>query len=97
MSSQQVQKSKFTINNINIIGTYGYNLPNNTDCTICRCSLNDPSLYNQEKGIDSVVSIGVCGHSFHQECLYTWITARNNHCPLCSEKWITRTILNSAS
>jgi hypothetical protein len=97
MSSQQVQKSKFIINNINIIGTYGYNLPNNTDCTICRCSLNDSSLYNQEKGIDSSVSIGVCGHSFHHECLNTWITAINKHCPLCSENWITRTILKSIS
>ena len=93
MSIKQIKKPKFTINNINIIGTYGYNLPNNTDCTICRCSLNESSIYNQEKGIDSIVVIGSCGHSFHQECINPWISDRNKHCPICSKIWITRRVL----
>ena len=32
--------SKFTINNIKIIGVSSYNLPYNEDCTICRNNLN---------------------------------------------------------
>jgi anaphase-promoting complex subunit 11 len=92
-----LKESRFTIKNINIIGTYGYNLPNNTDCTICRCSLNDPSLYNNEKGIDSNVVIGVCGHSFHQECIVPWLSAQNQHCPICSQTWGIRNLLSAKS
>ena len=85
--------SKFTIKNVNILGTYSYNLPNNTDCTICRCSLNEQSLHNQEKGIDSKVVIGICGHSFHIECITPWISARNKNCPICAQLWTVKTLL----
>ena len=88
-----LQKSKFTIKNINILSTYGYNLPNNTDCTICRCSLNEQSLYNHDKGIDSKVAVGMCSHSFHVECINPWITAKNKNCPICSQDWILKTVL----
>lgn len=79
-------KSKFTINRVRLLNTWGYNLPSNTDCTICRCNLNTPSLYNQDKGVDSIIVDGICGHSFHDECIKPWIN-KNKHCPICSSVW----------
>lgn len=79
--------SKFTINNIKILSSWGYNLQSNTDCTICRCSLNTQSLYYQDKGIDSNIVSGICGHSFHNECIKPWIE-KNTHCPICSAIWV---------
>jgi hypothetical protein len=79
-------KSPFKIKEINMSSTWVYNVPKNNDCTICRCNLNTPSLYNHEKGIDSYVVSGQCLHSFHQECIKPWID-KNNHCPICSSVW----------
>ena len=82
--------SKFQINKIKMFSSWGYNLPSNTDCTICRCNLNTNSIYYQDKGIDSIISEGTCGHSFHYECIKPWVS-KNNHCPICSTTWIFRT------
>lgn len=81
------KKSKFIVNDYRILSSWGYNLPSNTDCTICRCSLNTNSIYNQEKGIDSKIVSGMCSHTFHSECIKPWVN-QNNHCPICSAKWI---------
>ena len=74
------------IKSINLFSSWVYNLPKNTDCTICRCNLNLSSLYNQEKGIDSYVVSGACNHSFHYECIKPWVE-KNNYCPICFVQW----------
>lgn len=79
-------ESKFKIKNVKLLSTWCYNLKSNTDCTICRISLNSNSIYAQEKGHDSYVVTGMCGHSYHYECIEPWIKT-NPHCPICSEKW----------
>jgi hypothetical protein len=76
----------FQIKSINLFSSWAYNLPKNTDCTICRCNLNIPSLYNQEKGIDSYVVSGTCNHSFHYECIKPWVD-KNKYCPICFSEW----------
>jgi hypothetical protein len=86
--------TKFIVNSINIISSWGYNLKTNVDCTICRCSLDTASLYNQDKGIDSKIIIGICGHTFHEECINPWIN-KNTNCPICSLKWVTSKIINN--
>ena len=83
--------NKFTVNNIKILSSWGYNLPSNTDCTICRESLNANSLYNQDKGIDSHIVEGSCGHSFHYECINPWVQT-NKTCPLCFVQWIYKSV-----
>lgn len=83
--------NKFIINNINILSSWGYNLSSNTDCTICRESLNTNSLYNQDKGIDSEVVEGSCGHSFHYECIDPWVKT-NKTCPICFVQWIYKSV-----
>ncbi len=82
--------SKFQVNNIKMFSSWTYNLPTNTDCTICRCNLNTNSLYNQDKGVDSVVVEGTCCHSFHYECIKPWVD-KNKHCPICSVVWTYKT------
>ena len=78
--------SPFKIKQLNISSTWVYNVPTNTDCTICRCNLSTPSIFNQEKGIDSYVVSGDCLHSFHQECIKPWVD-KNKSCPICSKHW----------
>lgn len=78
--------SPFEIKSINMFSSWVYNLPKNHDCTICRCNLNIPSLYNQEKGIESYIVTGTCQHSFHYECIKPWVD-KNKHCPLCAQPW----------
>ena len=78
--------SPFKIKQLNISSTWVYNVPTNTDCTICRCNLSTPSIFNQEKGLDSYVVSGDCLHSFHQECIKPWVD-KNKSCPICSKNW----------
>jgi hypothetical protein len=81
-----MNNNKFKINKINILSSWCYNLPNNVDCTICRSNLNCNSIYAQEKGTDSYVVTGVCGHSFHYDCIDPWVK-NNKFCPICSVNW----------
>ena len=80
-------QSPFTIKEINLLSSSIHNLPANNDCTICRCNLNIPSLYNQEKYKKSDIIIGKCQHSFHSECIHPWLNI-NKHCPICSQKFV---------
>jgi RING-box protein 1 len=79
--------SKFTIEKMNILSSWGYVLKFNTECTICRCNLNSSSIYHEELGKESLLSNGVCGHTYHQECIKNWIK-NNKHCPICSLDYI---------
>jgi hypothetical protein len=80
----------FEITDIKLVGSYIFNLPKNEDCTICRNTLHAASIYNQEKGIDSYVVSGICQHSYHNECIKSWID-KNKYCPICFEKWESET------
>jgi hypothetical protein len=95
MSSElvnQIKPSKFVVNDIKLLSSWGYNLPSNVDCTICRCSLNSSSLYHQDKGFDSYIVEGTCGHSYHHECIKPWAD-KNKHCPICSAPWVYKNTL----
>ena len=83
------KNKKFEIINSKIIGTWTYNLTSNKDCTICTCSLNSDSLYNQDKCIESKIVEGMCGHMFHEECINPWI-AKHQRCPICSINWLKK-------
>ena len=81
-----MSNTPFVIKRMNLFSSWVFNLPKNTECTICRCSLNGPSLYHQEKGIDSYVVSGICQHSFHNECIKPWVD-KNKLCPICTQSW----------
>merc|ERR1719186_182664 len=69
-------------------------------CAICRNSLMEPSImYLADPDSQSAVkgqqiAVGVCGHSFHLDCIEKWLLTRQA-CPLCGhsfhldciEKW----------
>ncbi len=71
------------INNVNMISSWSYIMDKNTECTICRQSLNSESLYAIENGLVSSLNTGLCGHSFHSECISAWLKC-NRKCPICS-------------
>lgn len=78
--------TKFKIKSIKMLNSWCYNLTKNNDCTICRTNLNNDSIYCIEKGKESILVTGLCGHAFHFECIHPWVTSHPN-CPICSEKW----------
>ena len=68
-------------------------------CAICRSSTSEPSIMYQadsdaqgaNKGL--YVSIGGCGHAFHQDCIEKW-SVKNGNCPLCAKQWVVNKILS---
>jgi hypothetical protein len=83
-----MEETKFKIKSIKLISSSCYNLDKNNDCTICRCNLNFNSLHSN-KNEESKIITGVCGHSFHYECICPWIK-NQPICPICSNQWLTK-------
>lgn len=60
----------------------------NADCTICRHSLNNDSIYAKEENYTSeILTSKNCGHSFHKECIIPWLN-KYYKCPICADKWM---------
>jgi hypothetical protein len=79
-------KSKFKVNSFQFVCSSVYNLKSNTICIICKHNLNENSIYDQDKGIESKIVQGGCNHEFHSECISRWINI-NKHCPMCYSVW----------
>jgi E3 ubiquitin-protein ligase RBX1 len=60
----------------------------NDKCPICRNFIFEPSIGsdNNNKDNSSKAVIGMCGHSFHYDCISNWLKTRHV-CPLCNAKW----------
>ena len=70
------------INDMKIITSSSYITKHNTDCIICHQSINSDSIYSKKNGKHSIISSGICGHMFHDECIKLWLST-NNKCPIC--------------
>lgn len=78
--------SLFEINNVKLVTSWGHILESNTDCTICRKSLDTYSIFAKDLKLTTIeIVTGSCGHSFHKECLQPWLKTQNK-CPICSKK-----------
>ena len=87
--------NKFEVLSAKLIGAWSYKLQN-TDCAICYASISSSSVPDLQRGKESYVVVGKCGHSFHSGCLGPWLKS-NPRCPLCSCHWEDKTppVLNN--
>jgi len=84
---------RFEINSIKIVASSNFILNKNTDCTICRQSLNTFSIYAKDSNITEIKHCsGSCGHTFHKECIIPWLN-KSDTCPICSKSM--KSIINS--
>jgi uncharacterized CHY-type Zn-finger protein len=79
-------KPIFEITHANIFAVSMYNIKGSCDCTICKQNLNSNSIGYEEEGKTSEIVNGLCSHSFHAECIETWIK-ENKDCPICRKPW----------
>ena len=76
----------FSIKKMNLVSERRLLLPSNQECPICWNSIHSTSNINQSKGLTCKIIVTSCGHSFHEDCVNSWIK-RNKTCPLCSNNW----------
>ena len=77
---------RFEIIKTEMICSWSYNLKKNNDCPICYNNLSASSVPCLQKGTDSSLRMGMCGHTFHSDCIGPWLR-NNNRCPICSCNW----------
>ena len=75
----------FVVKSHNIFASQ-INVYKNDTCTICRQSLNEDSIYAKEENYFSKYITGICGHTFHKECIDPWLE-KYNKCPICAQKF----------
>ncbi|KAB7495093.1 putative E3 ubiquitin-protein ligase DTX2 [Armadillidium nasatum] len=74
-----------------------YSMPDE-DCSICMCPVGEESSYENNSCpgylVHPVISLSLCGHSFHEECICQYVEASPSkflQCPNCKklhgEKW----------
>jgi len=77
------------VKNWNAVGTWVWDIENQTDCTICQFPLESPCSKCKFPGDDCPPIQGMCNHHFHLHCMIRW-TEVNETCPLCKEKWVVK-------
>ena len=65
---------RYKIKSLNLVSSWSFITPKNSNCPICHQNLNTNSLSAKEKGIHSYVVEGKCGHCYHNECIEKWTT-----------------------
>ena len=78
--------------------------PNNPayckECVICKSSLFEPSheviSSNSNLKSECNISIGKCGHIFHEDCLNKWLK-KNNTCPIDGAIWCLHRIADTTT
>lgn len=83
-------KSKIEILDINLHMSYNLDYTHVTEhmCKICKRNINAPSLDDVQTGnINSGVSLGKCGHSFHTSCIDKYVKSGNISCPIDMTPW----------
>ena len=77
---------RFVIQKCSLVTQWAWDTINDC-CPICRNSVNEDSITNENNpNMTSVVVVGMCGHAFHYECINRWLKNSKN-CPLCNSTW----------
>jgi len=76
-----------TINKLNLLGTWKYNIIADT-CAMCRNNLLNQCLECESNSsiVECQIVTGKCEHSYHYHCISKWLKQRNV-CPLDNIKW----------
>lgn len=73
-----------TLKECTFVGVWEYDLQH-TKCSICQINLQLPCAHCTEKDqsgeIGCHISLGKCGHPFHEHCINKWLQDSNS-CPL---------------
>ena len=92
---------RFVIQKCSLVTQWAWDTINDC-CPICRNSVNEDSITNENNpNMTSVVVVGMCGHAFHYECINRWLKNSKN-CPLCNSTWefqktMDKNIVNNTS
>ena len=96
---------ELTIDGVDLIFDYNYRATEITDhkCRICSKHLMEPIYDKKLNSIDTRVSLGKCGHSFHTKCIEILSNVNKKIdqpvtdllCPIDQTTWIQKRILDN--
>ena len=87
VSTQESKTWNITFETVRPKFHWEWKLPYGNSCAICRNSVMELSAKTNDRTVCAPV-VGVCGHTFHKDCITSWINTRHNtKCPVCKQNW----------
>lgn len=77
---------KVSIKRYHAVAKWTWNAGQDEVCGICQSPFEGVAPGVKYPGDECPVVWGKCGHSFHLQCVSTWLTTRNT-CPICRRDW----------
>lgn len=79
-------KLKVKIKRFHAVARWTWNCGDGEVCGICHSAFEGVAPGVKYPGDECPVVWGKCGHSFHLQCLSTWLSSRGT-CPMCRKDW----------
>lgn len=81
-------KIKVTIKRFHGVAKWTWNAGDGDEvCGICQSAFEGVAPGVKYPGDECPVVWGKCGHSFHLQCVSTWLSSSRSTCPICRREW----------
>lgn len=100
-----MSKCVIEIDSVDMVFNYNYRATEITDhmCRICNNHLMEPILNKKNNTLDTRISLGKCGHSFHTTCVGNYHQKQQKidkdfvkyACPIDQMEWAQKRILDN--
>jgi len=80
-------KLKVSIKRYHAVALWKWNAGQDEVCGICQSPFEGVAPGVKYPGDECPVVWGKCGHSFHLQCISTWLGTNRNSCPICRREW----------
>eukprot|EP00590_Aulacoseira_subarctica_P006960 CAMPEP_0172419656 /NCGR_PEP_ID=MMETSP1064-20121228/6055_1 /TAXON_ID=202472 /ORGANISM="Aulacoseira subarctica , Strain CCAP 1002/5" /LENGTH=109 /DNA_ID=CAMNT_0013159219 /DNA_START=107 /DNA_END=439 /DNA_ORIENTATION=+ len=81
------RKLKVTIKRWHSVAKWSWGCGEGEVCGICQVAFEGVAPGVKYPGDECPVVFGTCKHSYHLQCISTWLQGGRSTCPICRREW----------